>query len=151
MRIRGARYTSFVTALFSHPKTVLFVGVVLVALVALPLVKKINQKRALDSEIQALQAQAQKVEQKNTGLRDMIDYLETTSFVETQARLNLDLKKPGEKVVVVKNTAGERRADEAVSSVFNIPGLEKIIEPPRASNAQRWWEHFFGMRATSRP
>lgn len=148
MRNRTARYTTIFTRLFSRSRTVVLVGVVLVVLIAFPLVKKINQKRALDREIAALQAEAGRVEQKNSELRDAIEYLESSGFAEKEARMNLDMKKPGESVVVVKGLTPAESTPQNSEPIFNVPGLDKTVAPPAISNAQRWWDYFFGVRAT---
>ena len=146
MRIRGARYQSVVQIFFSKAKLIVIIGFILLALIAVPLVRKINQKRALDSEIQVLSEQATRLEQKNSDLQDVMGYLESSGFAEKEARLNLDLKKPGEQVVVIKGNRNATSTAENTNSVFSVPGLDKEVAAPYVSNAQRWRNYFFGVR-----
>ena len=143
MRIRGARYNSIIKILFSRAKFIFVLGFVALTAIAFPLVRKINQQRALAREIEALAAEAEKVEQKNSDLRAVLGYLESSGFAEKEARLNLDLKKPGEKVVVIKGDENQATTTEAVKSLFNVPGLDKAVEPQTTSNSQKWLEYFF--------
>jgi cell division protein FtsB len=147
MRIHGARYQSVVQIFFSRAKLMLIIGLVLLALIAVPLARKINQKRALDQEIQALSDEAVRLEQKNSDLQEVMNYLGSDGFAEKEGRLNLDLKKPGEQVVVIKGMeSGATTTDAQTTSVFNVPGLDKEAAPPYISNVARWQNYFFGVR-----
>jgi len=68
-------------------------------------------------------------------LSQLIEYLNTEEFREKEARLQLGLRKPGESVVVVPNTA---EADEA-----SISDLNKTSE--NLSNWQRWLKYLFAI------
>ncbi|MEK7764654.1 MAG: hypothetical protein AAB368_00315 [bacterium] len=58
---------------------------------------------------------------------------ETSGFLEREARLKLNLQKPGETVVVVERSA----AAAASSTARAVPVRE------RYSNVERWWLYFF--------
>ncbi|PIT93891.1 hypothetical protein COU00_01895 [Candidatus Falkowbacteria bacterium CG10_big_fil_rev_8_21_14_0_10_43_11] len=141
MRLRGMQEESILKRKFWRSKILAIVLLSLIILIAYPLAKKNNQRRALDKEIKELQAEADRITDKNKDLRDLINYLEGDGFAEKEARVSLDLKKPGEKVAVIKDyNAAEKMA---TSSAFNIPGLDKAAAVPVAGNPQKWRKYFF--------
>ncbi|MBI2607678.1 MAG: septum formation initiator family protein [Candidatus Doudnabacteria bacterium] len=87
------------------------------------------QKYQVDSEIKKLEKEAEKINQKNLELSELIKYLDTPEYKERQAREQLNLKKEGEFVVALP----VGRADEA-----NEPA-----EPQTVSNPRKWFDYFF--------
>ncbi len=120
------------------------IGLILVLLVGYPLVKKINQQRMLNREIEELSEEMERISNKNKKLEEIVGYLESISFVEKEARLNLDLRKPGEKVVVVKDKTFLNEEND-IESVYMIEGLDKAVEPDEKANPQKWWDYFFNI------
>jgi len=146
MRNRGAKYKNIIKIIFSKSKVIIIFSLAAVILISVPLVRKINQKKALDKEIAELTEQAERIEQKNSNLSEVIDYLQSNTFAEKEARLNLDMKKTGEKVLVVKNEADEGAEKKDLKSVFIVSGLENLPESIKTSNKQIWRDYFFGAR-----
>jgi cell division protein FtsL len=67
---------------------------------------KINQKRNdLNAKIESLKKEIQAIEDKNAQLKADVSQGQTQEYLEKVARESLDLKKPGEEVVVVKPSA----------------------------------------------
>ncbi|MFH1326013.1 MAG: septum formation initiator family protein [Candidatus Falkowbacteria bacterium] len=118
------------------------IGLILVLLIGYPLVKKINQQIMLNREIEELSEEMERINNKNKKLEEIVGYLESASFVEKEARLNLDLRKPGEKVVVVKDKTSLDEENE-IESVYMIEGLDKAVEQTEKINPQKWWSYFF--------
>jgi cell division protein FtsB len=104
--------------------------IILIVLISIPLAKNISKRYEVNIEIRDLEDEISGVEAKNKELGNLIDYLKSDQFLEEQARLNLNLKKEGEKVVIVKNET------LATTSESNNPGVE-------ISNFQRWINYFF--------
>lgn len=128
---------------FAARRWVTLAGIVLLALIAYPLVQKLEHKRALEREIAALEAEAERVASANGELQQMLEYLQGDAFAEREARLRLNMKKPGEQVVVVQGQAGMVAGEQETRSLFRVKGLEK--EPPVTvvTNRERWWQYFF--------
>jgi len=106
----------------SKPKLLTLGFVVLIILISFPLVRNIRQRREASLEIQKLQAEIGRVEGQNKDLNNLIGYLQSEQFAEEQARLNLNLKKPGEKVLVIKelgNTASSTSGEGDDSGLSN--------------------------------
>jgi cell division protein FtsB len=90
------------------------------------------QKHEVDSEISKLQSQADKLDQGNKELSDLIQYLNTPEYTERQAREKLNLKKDGEHVVVLP------------SDEDNQDGATQTNNSD--SNPKKWFDYFFGDR-----
>ncbi len=129
--------------LLFNPKFFSLVGFIIVLLIAMPLYRNFSQRYKVDQEIKNLEQEVLKLEKKNESLGGMIKYLESDAFIEEQARLNLGMKKPGEKVVIVEGEqAIKTPASQASSAVFRIPGLEKN-QTKTIGNPERWFYYFF--------
>lgn len=134
-------------ALFAGKKWLLFAGGVLLLLILYPLAQKLEYKRALEREIAELAAEAEKIEGNNRELERMLEYLQSPVFAEREARLKLNMKKPGEQVVVVQPPEGRVAGERELSSVFRIKGLENPPAPAVVANRSAWVQYFFGARA----
>lgn len=147
MRTRFRQRDGFFSYLFSS-KIFPVLGLILAILITYSLVKKIEKKRGVNQEISGIIEEIDNLENKNNELKEMIDYLESSTFLEKEARVNLDLKKPEEKVVVVK---GLEKSEENKSekSIFMISGLDKRVKPPEETNPQKWWGYFFEVNTNS--
>lgn len=109
---------------------VTFIGVIFLALIFLPLLKNYAKQRAIANEIEGIKKEIADFESKNKDLSEMLNYVQSKDSLEEQARLNLGLKKPGEKVVVISEK------DIASSSTANLSANN-------ASNFVKWWHYFF--------
>jgi len=82
----------------------ILLGVLVVAVIGFLVFSnlKISQKRTrLSSQIESLKAQIQSLEQKKEELQLRIGQQGSEEYLEEIARENLNLKKPGEKVVAI--------------------------------------------------
>jgi hypothetical protein len=79
-----------------------------------------------------LQNQIQTLEKDNSNLKELVTYLNSNAYIEEKARVDLGLKKAGEKVVVVNDLP----TDE-------ISEANKNEEQKNLSNSQKWWKYFF--------
>ena len=62
---------------------------------------------------------------------DILKYVTSDSFVEEKARIELNMKKPGEKVIVIKGENTEESLEK------NNP-----VEKPLLNNPIKWWYYF---------
>ena len=131
MRLRGLSEGSIIKRSFWRSKTLAAVLLLLIILISYPLAKRINQRRALNGQILELQTEAERITNKNKDLSGLINYLQSGSFTEKEARLKMDLKKPGENVIVVTNPEVEVK-----------PSQESKEEKPRLNNPTKWWYYF---------
>jgi cell division protein FtsB len=118
--------------LFNSQRFLAIIGLVFLVVIIFPLARTYSQRRLVEQEINEVKAQISSFENQNKELKDLIAYLQSDQSLEDQARRNLNLKKPGEQVIVIenKNISSEAQAalDEAAES---------------GSNLKKWWRYFF--------
>lgn len=92
--------------------------------------KELFKRHAINREINNLNKQLVAVQQEKDKLQDLISYLETDKYVEEQARLQLNLSKPGENRIDMANNPQEKTVEIAVESE-DLP------------NWKKWFNYFF--------
>lgn len=120
--------------------TIALIGVVLFLGVKIFDIFKIKYDRELEK--QALLKQVERIKQDTVSLEKVKEYISTSAYQEREAKQKLDLKKPGEEVVII--TPGSITANlnnEELVSILRDPKAEKRI--PAQTNPERWWAFFF--------
>ncbi len=118
-----------------NPRTMLVLGGLSVFAVGSALINLSLRNQSIDTDIARLEAEAHALEARNLELVELLKRFETSGFLEREARLKLNLQKPGETVVVV-----ERQA-RTTSTIAAGPRRETL------SNPERWWRYFFDPRS----
>lgn len=108
----------------------LVLGLALV-LVMIGAVQIIIQKYEVDREIQRLQTEAEKINQKNLELTQLVRYLNTPEYKERQVREQLNFKKEGEFVVALPNSLEEENSSR--------------IQQDEVSNPRKWFNYIFNI------
>jgi cell division protein FtsB len=113
----------------------LLIGVAVLVLFSVSLGKEVLRRYEVNKEIYTLEKEVEELEKQNTELADLIQYLNTNSFKEKEARTKLGMAKAGEKVVVIPDVeVVEGTTTEAVGVPDNVEEL---------SNPERWFAYFF--------
>lgn len=128
---RNENNKSFFNRLFSNQRFLAFLGLVLIILISFPLIRTYSEKKMVETEMAELKANIAKYEQETEKLQEMINYLGSKESLEAQARLNLNLKKPDEIVVVIDRGEDELPTEKG----------EKVID--ERSNLRKWRDYFF--------
>lgn len=105
------------------------IGVVLVV-IAINFFRNWRTSRSIDSEISDLQNTASTLEQENVQFKQLIEYFNSSAYVEERARIDLGLKKRGEKVVIVPNE-------------FSSSTPSTTEQSSEKSNIGKWLDYFF--------
>lgn len=92
--------------------------------------KELIKRHAINQEISDLNKQLTAVSQEKDKLKDLISYLETDKYVEEQARLQLNLSKPGEKRIDLTSDRNNQ--------VTEISNTEEDL-----ANWRKWFNYFF--------
>jgi cell division protein FtsB len=108
------------------------------AIVAYSLFKETYKKRQIQEEVKKLQEQATSLEQGNQKLKGLIDYFRTQNFSEKEAREKLNVKKEGEKVVILRS----QEEKEEKTKEDNLTEEKQLL----IANPLKWWSYFFGER-----
>ncbi len=112
-----------------------FVSFLLIFL-AISFVRETYRKHHLSQEIEKLKAETEKLEGRNHQLAKLMDYLKEESHLEKEARLRFNLKKPGEKVVILPDNLTPEEGKDVLESPSSKEEEETV-------NYWRWWEYFF--------
>jgi len=123
---------SFLYRFVSSQRFLAVIGLVFLVIIILPLARAYSQRRLVTQEISDVQKQINDYESQNQNLKDMISYLQSDQSLEEQARLNLNMKKPGEQVVVIKEQGG-----------LSALGMATGPDTAAGGNFAKWWHYFF--------
>ncbi len=113
-------------------------GVIILVLIVVGIGKAALKKHDISTQVQTLNNQVSALESQNTELSGLIQYFQTKSFEQRQARENLGLKNPGETVVAL-STSNAQDAE-----AFSNP--EQSERQQNLSNPQKWWNYFFSIQ-----
>lgn len=93
------------------------------------------QKMEIQSQIDELKKEAERLETDNKDLTGYLDYFASESFKEREMRLKLNLQKPDERVIIISREEDKTR-EEAPAP---LDDKSQIL-----SNMKKWWDYFFG-------
>jgi len=91
-------------------------------------------KKGLD----ALKSETANLKKQQEDLNNLIDYYKNASNLENEARLRLNLKKEGEKVIIILPAATSTDENGSSTSVSQEDGISNL------PNYKQWWYYFFG-------
>lgn len=124
----------------------LAVLIAFVFLIAVSTGRALWRKYQLDKEIFILKENIYEAEKKNQELLARLDYFKSEENLEKEARAHLNVKRPGEKVVVIiekenENRDGsvEEKVEEKKKDFNQTPSTAKNNIP----NPVKWWRYFF--------
>ncbi len=105
------------------------------------LVREIINRRDLNREIAKLEGQINSLTGRNSDLNSLIEYFKTNDFVEKEARTKLNLRKPGEKIIIVPEDASSSLG----AGLGNLNQTVELGQPVDAAEANylKWWHYFF--------
>ncbi len=145
-----AERLSFYKRLFRF-RWLLVINLGLVVFLGMSLGREYVRSRDIQSQIDALTAQADALQAHNLELSELATAFQTESFLEREARLKLGLKKPGETVVIVQEEAGvvpvsTVQGDSSVAATNADPRTaltEQQETLATLANPWKWWYYFF--------
>lgn len=91
----------------------------------------------IQAEIDALKAEADKIQRENEGLSEKIMYFASPDFQEREAKEKLGYRRLEEEVVLIPEGAGRATGQEAGAMVA------PLSESSTVPNYRKWWELFF--------
>ncbi len=121
---------------FIGSKLFLFVITLVLIAVVVNVGRESYRKYQLTQEINKLKTEIERLEGNNEQLADLMEYLKEEPYLEKEARLKLNLKKPGEKVVILRSTQQVQEQDDSVNILVGQPKEE-------TANYWQWWQYFF--------
>lgn len=131
--------------IFINKISLMIIGFIVLILISIPLARSMSKRYRANDEINDLQKEIAELEGKNTELKDLIQYLNSDSFVEEQARLKLNYKKKDEEVFVIKNK--EEGLQEELASKSDLLYFSDLKKDKylKETNLIKWRRYFFGI------
>jgi len=115
---------------------ILIICVFLIIFFSSNLIRNYLNKKQLNKEVTKLQLEIKNLIEKNNQLANLIDYLKSSDYLEEEARMKLNKKKPGEEIIIIPDTFNQR----ATSSLIT---LTKDQNQNNLNNFKKWWQYFF--------
>lgn len=118
---------------FFASRLFLLVALAAAVMLAFSFARAYYQDYKVRQEIRALQDDVKKLEKKKLESMEILKYVTSPAFVEEKARTELNMKKPGEQVLIINNLekVGNARAPTDSSN-----------QGKRLPNPVKWWYYF---------
>ena len=118
----------------------LLLVVVFFCFTAVSAVRELYRRNQVKEEITTLQAKVEGLEERKQTLAEMLQKLQSPEVLDREARLRLNMQKPGERVYLLRGETWE--ATTQASSSFS--SREEIAsDESTRSNPERWFRYFF--------
>ncbi len=118
---------------FFTSRLFLVMAFIVVVLVAVSYARAYYDDYAIRQEISRLEGEVRRLEHKKLESFELLKYVSSDAFVEEKGRVEFNLKKPGENVMVVSER-GMMKHEE------NIPIQEE--KSSTLNNPTKWWYYF---------
>ena len=101
--------------------------------------QKLYYRYEIKGELGKLNVEIADLNKQKEDLNQLVDYYKNESNLEKEARVRLNLKKEGEKVVIILPQAtSTNKNGETISSPETAENIENF------PNYKQWWYYFFG-------
>ncbi len=122
---------NFFIRLFSNQKFIALIALGILILLFFPLAKSYSRRLVVEKEIAEMKNKIAEYEKESNELQDFLNYLSSPEAAEEQARLSLNMKKPGEGVVVI----------ETINKTSDLES--KNTDLKNEKNIKKWLNYFF--------
>jgi cell division protein FtsB len=120
---------------------IIFIAIAVLGLLGYSAYKEFSKNKQVESEIESLKKQAEKIKQENMSLEERIAYLGSQDYQKIQAKDKLDLQDPRENVVAITQNLSilEKKTEE-----LNIgKDSQPVYDNKDIPKFLRWWNYFF--------
>lgn len=127
---------------FLSSKAVLVGSLAILTLIGITLTKEVYRNYEINREIRVIKENVKNLELRNKELTSLLEYFETDSFREREARQKLNLQKEGEIAVAIPSSR---------SNTIDLKKIAQLSEQgnqpnQNPSNPIKWWNYFFKNR-----
>jgi cell division protein FtsB len=102
------------------------------------IVRELVQAGIVSQQVSRLRQEVAQAQGEQQRLADLLSYLNSPTFQERQARLQLGEKKAGERVIIVP--------DANTNALVADRQSESELANAELSNPARWWQYFFSSK-----
>ncbi|MCX6784546.1 MAG: septum formation initiator family protein [Candidatus Komeilibacteria bacterium] len=121
---------------FHWAQIISLVLVLFIIIFTIKTVQEVLNRRSLNNEFSGLDQQITDLQTKQQSLENLITYLQSSDFIEKEARTRLNLRKEGERIIIIPETSTTSVAPILVNQVTTST-------PPKLSNLKKWWQYIF--------
>jgi len=123
---------------FYYSKWFILVIFIVIVFFLISAIKDYYSQEDLRDDISTLESQISNLQDEQYDLSETLSQVQGEDFVENEARTKLNLRKPGENIIIVSNDKDiqELNKDKTDS------GIKDLLEQPE-SNLSLWWKYFF--------
>ena len=100
---------------FFSSRLFLFIMLGIAVVVAVGYARAYYQDYKIKQEIKNLQNEVSSLQKKKINSLDILKYVSSTAYTEDQARIELNMKKPGENVVFINNSDEKATTDKGTN------------------------------------
>jgi cell division protein FtsB len=115
-------------------------GLALIALLLYPSYREYERNKKIDSEIEKLSNEAQRLREGNIALTEKIEYFKTEAYKEKIAKERLNMQKNDEQVVIVKPSVSKMEIEDIPSKNEDSQNDSDSISYPIY---RKWINYFF--------
>ncbi len=107
---------------------------VVITLIIFGSIRTYYQDYKVKQEIASLQGEVDRLQKKKFQSMELLEYVTSNAFVEEKARTELNLKKPGEHVLIIPSAQKDVEVKKNISQ--NADSGQNL------SNPIKWWYYF---------
>lgn len=119
----------------------LFTLLIVMIIVAVGYARAYYADYQVRAQISALEKEVQNLQKKKFNSLELLERAKTENFLEEKAKTELNLKKPGENVLIIPEI--KTQANEELTT--------EPVDEDRLSNPLKWWYYFTDKRNLNQP
>ena len=119
---------------FFSSKVFLICAFLLTLVFAIGFARAYFKDYAFREEVKRLQGEISQLEKKKLESIELLKYVSSTSYIEDTARLDFNLKKPGEQVLFIEKLGKEDESEDR--------GRKIVGSGQEMTNPLKWWYYF---------
>lgn len=120
---------------FFQSKLFTVIGLTVILFFGVSLFRTWPQKAVVDARLENLEGKITETEKANSDLARLLDYFKSRSYLEREAKLKLNVRRPDENVVFIYKDDKENAMNDENSQGFS--GLEGL------TNFEKWLKYLF--------
>lgn len=120
---------------FLQSKVFTLLALVIVVFFVFSIAKLWPQKTVIDARLENLKDKMAETEKSNADLARLLDYFKSRSYLEREAKIKLNVRRPDENVVFIYEDEKENKMkDEKEKASLGLEGL---------TNFEKWLKYLF--------
>lgn len=118
----------------------LMLAIGLVCVTGVSAARELYRREQVRQDLTTLEDRVAKLETRKTEVSDLLKRLDAPDVIDREARLRLQMQRPGERVYVLRGESWEMVQQQE----SGLPNLYKdSVNEPTRSNPERWFRRFF--------